>query len=36
MTQLYDDTLRPSGLRVTQFGVLGQIMRASVRRMLHN
>jgi len=27
MTQLYDDTLRPSGLRVTQFSILGQIAR---------
>jgi len=36
MTQLYDDTLRPSGLRVTQFSILGQIARlgtANVTRL---
>src|SRR3989440_1686191 len=27
MTQLYDDLLRPSGLRVTQFSILGAIAR---------
>ena len=27
MTQLYDDALRPSGLRVTQFGILGLLAR---------
>jgi DNA-binding MarR family transcriptional regulator len=27
VTQLYDDTLRPSGLRVTQFSILGTIAR---------
>src|SRR5438445_11958391 len=27
MTQLYDDILRPSGLRVTQFSILGAIAR---------
>src|SRR2546430_8478317 len=27
VTQLYDDILRPSGLRVTQFSILGAIAR---------
>lgn len=27
MTQLYDDILRPSGLRVTQFSILGLLAR---------
>src|SRR5438094_9746057 len=27
MTQLYDDVLRPSGLRVTQFSILAMIAR---------
>ena len=27
VTQLYDETLRPSGLRVTQFSILGLIAR---------
>src|SRR5881275_1389238 len=27
VTQLYDDVLRPSGLRVTQFSILGTIAR---------
>src|SRR5687768_15012389 len=27
VTQLYDDVLRPSGLRVTQFGILAAIAR---------
>lgn len=27
VTQLYDDALRPSGLRVTQYGLLGRIER---------
>lgn len=27
MTQLYDDALRPSGLRVTQFSILGLLAR---------
>src|SRR6266699_1175070 len=27
VTQLYDDMLRPSGLRVTQFSILGAIAR---------
>src|SRR5262245_8595330 len=27
MTQLYDDTLRPSGLRVTQYSVLAALAR---------
>jgi DNA-binding MarR family transcriptional regulator len=38
MTQLYDDTLRPSGLRVTQFSILGQIARlgaANVTQLTH-
>ncbi len=26
MTQLYDEVLRPTGLRVTQFGILGATM----------
>jgi len=35
-TQLYDDVLRPSGLRVTQFSLLGTIARrgeASVKQL---
>lgn len=35
-TQLYDDVLRPSGLRVTQLGILGTIARrgeASVKQL---
>jgi DNA-binding MarR family transcriptional regulator len=27
VTQLYDDALRPSGMRVTQFGILAAIAR---------
>jgi DNA-binding MarR family transcriptional regulator len=30
MTQMYDDTLRPSGLRVTQFSILGCLSRLGV------
>ncbi len=29
ITQLYDDTLRPSGLRITQFSILGATMAMS-------
>ncbi|MGH8718300.1 MAG: MarR family winged helix-turn-helix transcriptional regulator, partial [Burkholderiales bacterium] len=29
ITQLYDDILRPSGLRITQFGILGATMAMS-------
>lgn len=29
ITQLYDDTLRPSGLRITQFGILGATVAMS-------
>jgi len=32
VTQLYDDILRPSGLRVTQFSILGAIARLGTRR----
>src|ERR1700756_1619108 len=38
VTQLYDDILRPSGLRVTQFSILGAIARlgaASLRQLEH-
>src|SRR5437879_7922036 len=38
VTQLYDDILRPSGLRVTQFSILGAIARlgeANLRRLEH-
>jgi DNA-binding MarR family transcriptional regulator len=28
VTQLYDEALRPSGLRVTQFSILASIARA--------
>ncbi|HKW91177.1 MAG TPA: MarR family winged helix-turn-helix transcriptional regulator [Methylomirabilota bacterium] len=38
VTQLYDDVLRPSGLRVTQFSVLARIARmgeASVGQLAH-
>src|SRR5215470_8523373 len=37
-TQLYDDILRPSGLRVTQFSILGAIARlgeANLRQLEH-
>ena len=38
VTQLYDDILRPSGLRVTQFSILGAIARlgdANLRQLEH-
>jgi DNA-binding MarR family transcriptional regulator len=38
VTQLYDDMLRPSGLRVTQFSILGAIARlgeANLRQLEH-
>jgi DNA-binding MarR family transcriptional regulator len=38
VTQLYDDVLRPSGLRVTQFSILGAIARlgeANLRQLEH-
>src|SRR5437667_10947107 len=38
MTQLYDDVLRPSGLRVTQFSILGTIARlgeANLKQLQH-
>src|SRR5262245_39051335 len=38
VTQLYDDMLRPSGLRVTQFSILGTIARlgeANLRQLEH-
>src|SRR4029450_6951650 len=38
VTQLYDDILRPSGLRVTQFSILATIARrgeANLRRLGH-
>src|SRR6058998_1377377 len=38
VTQLYDDILRPSGLRVTQFSIHGAIARlgdATLRRLEH-
>src|SRR5262252_5600879 len=38
VTQLYDDILRPSGLRVTQFSILGTIARlgeANLRQLEH-
>jgi len=38
VTQLYDDILRPSGLRVTQFSILGAIARlgdANLRQLAH-
>jgi len=31
VTQLYDDILRPSGLRVTQFSILGAVARLARR-----
>jgi len=38
LTQLYDDILRPSGLRVTQFSILGAIARlgdTNLRQLAH-
>src|SRR5438445_6408619 len=38
VTQLYDDVLRPSGLRVTQFSILAAIARlgeANLRQLEH-
>src|SRR5260370_8447716 len=38
VTQLYDDVLRPSGLRVTQFSILATIARvgeANLRQLEH-
>src|SRR2546422_11113863 len=38
VTQLYDDILRPSGLRVTQFSILGAVARlgeANLRQLEH-
>jgi DNA-binding MarR family transcriptional regulator len=33
LTQLYDDLMAPSGLRVTQFSLLGALARSGTARM---
>jgi DNA-binding MarR family transcriptional regulator len=35
VTQLYDDILRPSGLRVTQFSILATIARRGQANLIH-
>src|SRR5215472_12570227 len=35
VTQLYDDMLRPSGLRVTQFSILAAIARLGAANLKH-
>jgi len=35
VTQLYDDILRPSGLRVTQFSILATIARRGEANLRH-